>query len=63
MSFSQEEYHYHFVPKNPLEIVKTAVGIAPMAPPQSEDFFLSRPQPGDIVYNPRLEMLAKSKRF
>ena len=62
MSFSQEDYHYHFVPKNPLEIA-TAGGITPIVPPQLEDFFLSRPQPGDTVYHPRLEMLAKARGF
>ena len=50
--FSQEEYHYHFVPKNPLEIAKglqnttvdaattsaAAGGIAAVAPLQLDNF-------------------------
>ena len=63
LSFSQEEYHNLFVPKNPFEIEKglqntTVAGIAALVPPQLEDFFLPRPQ--HIVYHPRLEMLAKA---
>ena len=75
MSFSQDEYHYHFVPKNPLEIAKglqnttvdasttsaAAGGIAAVAPLQLDNFFLSRPQPGDD--RECIEMLTKVAGF
>ena len=60
VSFSQEEYHNLFVPKNPLEIAKGLQNTTVTVPPHLEDFFLPRPQPGDIVNHPRLEIMAKA---